>query len=537
MTMVTTPSVVGVDKWLPREPTHRRPIGEIILPLMYTNDLVNFDHWDHMFMTNCSKGLTLYNFDGPPATILDLGCGCGLWAIEVGRQWQVCFISHYPRPSTDSGHQGSTVVGFDVQSVQPKLSILDKNLARRLKWVHGNLYCTHLHILAVSAHAIFIRLDGLLFLDGQFDFVRMVHMGLHILEDEVSAKTNTLKRISSNSLLKIIKEDLIFPSQPPFSSVSTGRLSENSSPRSSNTTVSPYTRSDPSIAGNSSKSANLDSLLGSSSSLSLAARRTDKHPSPPDPRDHSRLRRAWEEMLGDSFLMPNLVLVLPFHLGAWFRNIQTHPPLEVPLPPSSLCKRSAQLTTGLPDLIDPDTLFELRSLSSTVSLESDDESTCSPRKSSHRGVSLWASMHLARTVQTITACKESIWHAYERLYGQDPLIPSLVRSAQVKYLKKHFNEAQSTTNPLRDYFERDWINWENDMVDRTSVRGSIQSKLSWNEPRGKPPGWRAWFNSLPPSDETEYEERPELCRRLRGFVCFEGDMAATNGGRRCDYTY
>ena len=184
-----------------------------------------------------------------------------------------------------------------------------------------------------------------------------------------------------------------------------------------------------------------------------------KYPSPPDPRDHSRLRLAWEEMLSDSFLTPNLVSILPFHLGAWFREIQTHPPLEVPLPPNSSSKRNAQSTTGLPDLIDPDTLFELRTLSSPASLESDDESTCSPRKSSHRGVSSWASMHLARNVRTIAACKESIWHAYERLHGQDPSIP-LVRSAQEKYLKKHFNRIQSTMNPLRDYFERDWINWE-----------------------------------------------------------------------------
>jgi hypothetical protein len=180
--------------------------------------------------------------------------------------------------------------------------------------------------------------------------------------------------------------------------------------------------------------------------------------SPPNPRDHSRLRRAWEDMLSDSFLTPNLVSVLPFHLGAWFHEIQTHPPLEVPLPPSSSCKRSTQPTTGLPDLIDPDTLFELRAMSSAASPDSDDEIACSPgKKSSHRGVSSWASMHLARNVRTIAACKESIWHAYERLYGQDPSIPSLVRS---RYLRKHFDRVQSTTNPLRDYFERDWINWE-----------------------------------------------------------------------------
>lgn len=70
------------------------------------------------------------------------------------------------------------------------------------------------------------------------------------------------------------------------------------------------------------------------------------------------------------------------------------------------------------------------------------------------------------------------------------------------------------------------------MADRTSVRGSIRSELSWNEPFGKPPEWRAWFNSLPAGDETEFEEKPELCRKLRGFVCFKGEMIVTNGGRR-----
>ncbi|KAG9314984.1 hypothetical protein JVU11DRAFT_4093 [Chiua virens] len=157
-----------------------------------------------MFITNCCKSLTLHDFTTPPATVLDLGCGRGLWAIEAARQWQ-----------------GSTVVGFDVQSVQPKLRILDKNLSRRLKWVHGNL------------------LDGLPFLDGQFDFVRMVRMGLHIPEDEVSAVKLLPIPWLMNCLSKIIEEDLIFPSpRAPDTSVASSPLSENSSPRSSNTAVS-----------------------------------------------------------------------------------------------------------------------------------------------------------------------------------------------------------------------------------------------------------------------------------------------------------
>lgn len=63
-----------------------------------------------------------------------------------------------------------------------------------------------------------------------------------------------------------------------------------------------------------------------------------------------------------------------------------------------------------------------------------------------------------------------------------------------------------------------------DMSDRTSVRGSIQSELSWSEPFGKPPEWRVWFNSIPTNDETEYDKELELCRRLRGFVCFKKDI-------------
>ncbi|KAF9223770.1 hypothetical protein BS17DRAFT_880364 [Gyrodon lividus] len=496
MTVITI-QVNDVDKELPVEPIHRRPTGKVISPLKYTNDMVNFDHWDHMFITNCCKSLTLHNFDGPPATILDLGCGRGLWAIEAAKQWQ-----------------GSIVVGFDVLSTQPKLSILDKSLSRRLKWVHGNL------------------LDGLPFLDGQFHFIRMVRMGLHIPEDEWGYVFGEISRVlHPKGVVEIIEEDLIFPSQTPQTSSNaspvspvSGRSSNNSYPRSSNTAVSnQYHKSDPSMITTNLKNNSADVFSGASStSLPWSVLDAElRRPEPPDPRDHSRLKRAWEEMLSDSFLAANLISILPFHLGAWFREIRSHPTLRVPLPSYSSRRRGAQPTSGLPDLIDPDALFELRSLSGNSSPESDDDSTPSmSRKSSQRGVSSWASMHLARSVRTIVGCKESIWQAYERLYGQDPSLPSLVRSAKQDYIKKHFHQAQSTTNPLRDYFERDWINWENDMVDRTCVRGSIRSELSWNEPSGKPPEWRSWCKSLPPhSEEPEYEEKAELCRSLRGFVC------------------
>ena len=42
-----------------------------------------------MLIKNRYRCLTLYDFDGPPSTILDLGCGRGLLAIEAAEQWQV----------------------------------------------------------------------------------------------------------------------------------------------------------------------------------------------------------------------------------------------------------------------------------------------------------------------------------------------------------------------------------------------------------------------------------------------------------------
>lgn len=122
--------------------------------LQHADSASRSDHWDHLFITNCCKSLTLHNFDGPPATILDVGCGRGLWAIEAGRLWQVCPPHTFRAPLLTRSSQGSTIVGFDVQPVQPKLGILDKNLSRRLKWVHGNLYCARLSVSDVPAHIL-----------------------------------------------------------------------------------------------------------------------------------------------------------------------------------------------------------------------------------------------------------------------------------------------------------------------------------------------------------------------------------------------
>ncbi|KAG2123859.1 hypothetical protein DEU56DRAFT_923788 [Suillus clintonianus] len=60
-------------------------------------------HHLHFFFFKWSLGSYVHNkllqeldFDGSPSMILDFGCGCGLWAIEAARQWQVAYSgSHH----------------------------------------------------------------------------------------------------------------------------------------------------------------------------------------------------------------------------------------------------------------------------------------------------------------------------------------------------------------------------------------------------------------------------------------------------------
>ncbi|KAG1905449.1 uncharacterized protein F5891DRAFT_1009359 [Suillus fuscotomentosus] len=485
----------NIDVDLLSLPKCKRLRGEVISPLTYTNDIVDFDHWDHMFITNCCRSLTLHDFDGPPSTILDLGCGRGLWAIEAAKQWQ-----------------GSIVVGFDIERMQPGFNVLEKSVSRRLRWVQGNL------------------LEQLPFTTNQFDFVRMVRMGLHIPEDEWPSILAEIARIlKPHGVLEIIEEDLLFPCQSTRShdvTPSSGQCS-GSSTQSSNTvvTATSYHESVSSLKAKDDTNTSLDTLSGTSStSLPSTLDAKLKHPKPPDPQDHTRLQRAWEEMLYNYFLSPQLLSVLPLYLSLSFPSIRSHPPLQIPLPLDSSARQQLITQHSVSTIqIDPATLFELRALSAQPSFEADPSARASVMTAgdSEQTMSSWACMHLARTVRTIVGCKESIWSAYERLYSEDPT-PRVVRTTQQKPTSVRSDLRPSPTNPLRDYFERDWINWENDMADRTSLRGRMRAELTWNEPVGKPPDWRLWRNSLPQENaSSSQDESAEYCRSLRGFVCFK----------------
>lgn len=121
----------NVEQQLLGQRNHQRPNGETIYCFPYTKDILDLwvtgtrsqryiesdkmcivcsDNWDFLFQTKycCRNGLTMNQFDTPPQmgewnlwqcqylhrfiihrSVLDVGCGAGLWTIEAAKQWKV----------------------------------------------------------------------------------------------------------------------------------------------------------------------------------------------------------------------------------------------------------------------------------------------------------------------------------------------------------------------------------------------------------------------------------------------------------------
>jgi hypothetical protein len=51
---------------------------------------ISSDNWEHAFMVRICNGLTMHDFGTrPPDSVLDLGCGAGLWVMEAAEAWPV----------------------------------------------------------------------------------------------------------------------------------------------------------------------------------------------------------------------------------------------------------------------------------------------------------------------------------------------------------------------------------------------------------------------------------------------------------------
>jgi hypothetical protein len=327
------------------------------------------------------------------------------------------------------------------------------------------------------------------------------------------------------TLCQIIEEELIFPCGRPPKHRSPPLSTDKSSysPSASSSSV-------PSagISPNGLKSAGSKTVLTQiPESCSNASPEGSVCPSF-EPRDHSRLKAAWEAMLESRFLPLQLLTVLPFYLSSVFTNVQSHPSLQIPLPPNSHCRSSDGPKI---ETIDPDIFFDNFSAARSSTQFDDDSLFYSPLKTSQRTIPSWAPMHLAKTVQTISECKRAIWVEYDKLYHNDPALPRVTRTSRQKDMP---GMMRKTT---RDEFEEAWSNWQqyviqlliiwsiltpnrSDMTDRIGARGIVHSDFLWGVPPGERPDWRIWKDSQTSKASTP-SDAPELCRTLRGFICWK----------------
>ena len=113
-----------------------------------------------MFLKSLVHGLTLRAYDTPPANVLDLGCGSGLWVIEAANQWPVSSWLLRLSMRVSDLSQKAQFIGFDCLEIQPDMGVVCttqphlSDLMNRITWSHGNLlvndgsrreYCSSIH--------------------------------------------------------------------------------------------------------------------------------------------------------------------------------------------------------------------------------------------------------------------------------------------------------------------------------------------------------------------------------------------------------
>lgn len=182
-----------------------------------------------------------------------------------------------------------------------------------------------------------------------------------------------------------------------------------------------------------------------------------------DPKNHSKLKAAWDNMLHKRFLPSGLLSVLQFYFTAEFDETESFPILQVPLPPNTRrdedeatkpsSSTSASTNTPpantsfgiLPTLLENN--ISMRDLGipyiPTLGAHSDPvledyHRLAEPSPSGSVTSSTWAHMHLGKIVSIIQGCKEAIWEEYKVL--EEP--------------------GEADILGMRDEFLAAWLNWE-----------------------------------------------------------------------------
>jgi hypothetical protein len=167
-----------------------------------------------------------------------------------------------------------------------------------------------------------------------------------------------------------------------------------------------------------------------------------------DPLDHSKLMRAWHEMLTSRWISASITSVLPFYLSAIFENLRALPALEVFMVPSPAVHPFPSDLASQQQMFDPEPFRHLTH--ATVKDDTDSPLTWLPASEAPAHfMPSSAPMHLARMVAVVGSCKEAIWGAYEKLYSNERRLPRL-----------NAEPGKTSTHTVREEFENHWLNWE-----------------------------------------------------------------------------
>lgn len=144
------------------------------------------------------------------------------------------------------------------------------------------------------------------------------------------------------------------------------------------------------------------------------------------------------QTLASRFINPQVLTVLPFYLQAAFQDVQSLPVLRLYLPPpSGVVYNPHSVDTHVSDSDDySSSQLSLDTSSSATLVESGSMNGTSPmtlrRFFDSSGIivlspereALKTRVHLARLVDMMRACKESIWAEYEKLHAHERKTPN-----------------------------------------------------------------------------------------------------------------
>lgn len=132
------------------------------------------------------------------------------------------------------------------------------------------------------------------------------------------------------------------------------------------------------------------------------------------------------QMLSVRFINPQILTVLPFYLQAVFHEVQNLPNVKVylPLPSGVVPNPESDAVSQLSlDSSSSTTLVDSPSINS-LSTQTRRNSEASDHNRDAQNL-LRARMHLCRTIETIRACKESIWPEYLKLHHHERKKPNI----------------------------------------------------------------------------------------------------------------